>query len=81
MKNVYKFKCKTCGNSMVKASKNDKGKQRYKCQKCNTRTLAKNENKTKQNELKSFVSWLIDSTKVNHRIPKINSDDSNSNTS
>jgi len=68
MKNAYKFKCKTCGNSMVKAGKNDKGKQRYKCQKCNTRTLAKNDNKTKQNELKSFVNWLIDSTKVAHRI-------------
>ena len=64
MKNAYKFKCKTCGNSMVKAGKNDKGKQRYKCQKCNTRTLAKNDNKTKQNELKSFINWLIDSTKA-----------------
>jgi len=68
MKNAYKFKCKICGNPMVKAGKNDKGKQRYKCQKCNTRTLAKNDNKTKQNELKSFVNWLIDSTKVAHRI-------------
>ena len=68
MKNTYKFKCENCGNSMVKSGKTSIGKQRYKCKICNTRKIVKKENKIKQNELKSFVNWLIDSTKVNHRI-------------
>ena len=64
MKNNYKFKCKTCGNPMVKAGKNGTGKQRYKCNNCNTRTVVKKDNRTRQNELKLFVKWLIDSTKI-----------------
>jgi len=52
---------------MVKAGKNGTGKQRYKCNFCNTRTVVKKENRSRQNELKSFISWLIDSTKVVHR--------------
>ena len=68
MKNTYKFKCEICGNPMTKAGKTSIGKQRYKCNICNTRKLLKKENLSKQNELKSFVNWLIDSTKVNHRI-------------
>ena len=68
MRSVYKFKCKICGNAMVKAGKTSIGKQRYKCNNCNTRPIMKKENKSRQNELKSFVNWLIDSTKVEHRI-------------
>jgi len=68
MKNGYKFKCKNCGNPMVKAGKNSSGKQRYKCNICNTRTVAKKEISTKQNELKMFVKWLIDSTKATDKI-------------
>jgi hypothetical protein len=49
---------------MVKAGKNGTGKQRYKCNNCGTRTVMKNEDKTRQNGLKLFVKWLIDSTKV-----------------
>ena len=69
MKNSYKFKCEMCGNRMVKAGKNSSGKQRYKCNVCNRRTLVKKESRSKQNELKLFVSWIIDSTKVDHRTP------------
>jgi DNA-directed RNA polymerase subunit RPC12/RpoP len=64
MKNSYKFKCKICGNSMVKAGNPPQGKQRYKCSNCNTRNIIKNESKTKQNELKLFAKWITDSTKV-----------------
>ena len=64
MKNSYQFKCKSCGNRLVKAGKNSTGKQRYKCNNCNTRIVIKNDGKTRQNELKLFVKWLIDSTKV-----------------
>lgn len=53
---------------MVKAGKNDTGKQRYKCNICNTRTVIKKDNISRQNELKMFVNWLIDSTKAEHRI-------------
>ena len=62
MKNTYKFKCENCGNAMVKAGKNGTGKQRYKCNFCNTRTVVKKENRSRQNELKAFVNWLIDTT-------------------
>ena len=68
MKRTNNFKCKVCGNPMVKAGKHRGGKQRYKCKFCNTRTLAKKEEKTKQNVLTALVNWLIDSTKVSHRI-------------
>jgi DNA-directed RNA polymerase subunit RPC12/RpoP len=68
MKNSYKFKCKICGNSMVKAGKNSTGKQRYKCNHCNTRTVVKKENKQRQNELKLFAKWITDSTKVIDKI-------------
>jgi DNA-directed RNA polymerase subunit RPC12/RpoP len=68
MRSDYKFKCKECGNAMVKAGKNSTGKQRYKCNNCNTRTLIKKEDKSRQNELTMFVKWLIDSTKVEHRM-------------
>ena len=64
MKNKYKFNCKICANAMAKAGKNGTGKQRYKCNNCGTRTVMKNVDKTRQNELKLFVKWLIDSTKV-----------------
>ena len=50
MKNDYKFKCEICGNSMVKAGKNGTGKQRYKCKICDTRTVIKKENRSRQNE-------------------------------
>ena len=68
MKRSYQFNCKICGNTMVKAGKNSTGKQRYKCNFCNTRTVAKKENKKRQNELKLFVKWLIDSTKVTDKV-------------
>jgi len=55
---------------MVKAGKNSGGKQRYKCNYCMTRTLAKKEFRSRQNELKAFVNWLIDSTKVDHKSKK-----------
>jgi hypothetical protein len=51
---------------MVKAGINSTGKQRYKCNICKKRTLAKKESISKQNELKMFVNWLIDSTKIDH---------------
>jgi hypothetical protein len=51
---------------MVKAGKNGSGKQRYKCSYCNSRTVIKKETTSKQNELKMFVNWLIDSTKIDH---------------
>ena len=71
MKKAYTFKCKICGFPLVKAGRNSTGKQRYKCNKCNTRTLAKKDIKKKQNELKLFVKWLIDSTKVADKIDSI----------
>ena len=73
MKNTYKFKCENCGNPMVKAGKNGTGKQRYKCNFCNTRTVIKKEKRSRQNELESFVNWLIDSTKAAHRIQTLRS--------
>jgi DNA-directed RNA polymerase subunit RPC12/RpoP len=68
MKKSYKFNCKSCGNPMVKAGKNGTGKQRYKCTICNTRTVIKKEDSTKRNELKLFISWLIDSTKISDKV-------------
>ena len=67
MPREYKFQYKICENPMVKAGKNDKGKQRYKCKNCKTRTLVKKQSKSRQNELKAFANWLIDSTKVDHK--------------
>jgi hypothetical protein len=32
------------------------------------RTVVKKENRSRQNELESFINWLIDSTKAAHRI-------------
>ena len=68
MKKAYTYKCKICGFPLVKAGKNDTGKQRYKCNKCNKRSVMKNDSKKKQNELKLFVKWLIDSTKIVDKI-------------
>ena len=66
MKRAYNFKCKNCGNSMVKSGTTAAGKQRYKCKSCNTSRVIKKEITAKQNELKMFVNWLIDSTKIDH---------------
>ena len=52
---------------MVKSGKTSTGKQRYKCTFCNTSRVTKKETISQQNELKMFVNWLIDSTKVVHR--------------
>jgi len=68
MKKQYKFKCKMCGNPLVKNGKTQTGKQRYKCKACNTSKVAKKENTTKRNELKLFIKWLIDSTKISDKI-------------
>ena len=68
MKKQYKFKCEICGNPMVKAGKNSTGKQRYKCNNCNVRSVVKKEKSTKRNELKLFIKWLIDSTKISDKI-------------
>jgi len=68
MKKNYKFNCRVCGNPMVKAGKNGTGKQRYKCNICNTRTVINKEEKTKRNELKLFIKWLIDSTKISDKV-------------
>jgi sulfur relay (sulfurtransferase) DsrC/TusE family protein len=53
---------------MVKAGKNGTGKQRYKCNICNTRTVINKEEKTKRNELKLFVKWLIDRPKISDKV-------------
>ena len=64
MKKGYNYKCKTCGNPMVKSGKTATGRQRYKCKICNTRTVLRKENNTRENELKMFIKWVTDSTKV-----------------
>jgi hypothetical protein len=51
---------------MVKSGTTAAGKQRYKCKSCNTSRVIKKEITAKQNELKMFVNWLIDSTKIDH---------------
>ena len=68
MKKQYEFKCKTCGGTLVKNGKTQAGKQRYKCKICDTSKVIKKDNITRLNELKLFIKWLIDSTKISDKV-------------